>query len=386
MKHKYSQTCWSVKALLFVGLLLSQPGIAIGEQTLHYTYDELGRLTFVEDSLNGNRDYDYDAAGNRTTVAIGNSSDDINAPQPPDAPTGLVLNGPFSQSGGYSFSWSAVSGADHYEIQLTDGTRLTTTATSGDTAGPAAEWVRAVNDAGASGLAYFGESNAPPATPTNLHLERRTDDLYYFSWSPVDGATHYEVQMESGTLLSISNNGSSSEEPAVWVRAVNVTGASANVEFGPVDIHQPWAPTGLTYIQTSSGYRFTWDAPQGADSYLIRLRNGATYTTTNTHWDAGSLADSVKAVNEGGESLAAYFYYLATPTGLTTRGPLSPYGGGYEFLWNAVEGATHYEIRLRDGSRYTTTSTTHSTAGEYLADWVRAHGDGAISAPAYFGN
>ena len=48
---------------------------AIQSKTIRYTYDALGRLTFVEDSQNGNRDYDYDAAGNRTQVATGVSSD-----------------------------------------------------------------------------------------------------------------------------------------------------------------------------------------------------------------------------------------------------------------------------------------------------------------------
>lgn len=41
-----------------------------------FTYDALGRLTFVNDSRAGmNRDYDYDAAGNRTNVSVGTSSD-----------------------------------------------------------------------------------------------------------------------------------------------------------------------------------------------------------------------------------------------------------------------------------------------------------------------
>lgn len=36
-----------------------------------YTYDALGRLTKVEDPQNGNVDYKYDAAGNRTNVTRG---------------------------------------------------------------------------------------------------------------------------------------------------------------------------------------------------------------------------------------------------------------------------------------------------------------------------
>lgn len=45
--------------------------IYAGPQSIKYKYDELGRLTFVEDNVNGNRDYDYDAAGNRTALNVG---------------------------------------------------------------------------------------------------------------------------------------------------------------------------------------------------------------------------------------------------------------------------------------------------------------------------
>ncbi|WP_016955454.1 Ig-like domain-containing protein [Catenovulum agarivorans] len=43
------------------------------EPNLIYQYDTLGRLTLVEDSIIGNKSYDYDPAGNRKTVT-GNSS------------------------------------------------------------------------------------------------------------------------------------------------------------------------------------------------------------------------------------------------------------------------------------------------------------------------
>lgn len=43
-----------------------------------YIYDALGRLTFVYDNINGNRDYDYDAAGNRTTLNEGPLQDQPN--------------------------------------------------------------------------------------------------------------------------------------------------------------------------------------------------------------------------------------------------------------------------------------------------------------------
>jgi YD repeat-containing protein len=60
-------------------------------KVLGYEYDALGRLTFTKDSVNGNRDYDYDAAGNRLLVRTGVASDD--AAEPVDPASLLTITG-----------------------------------------------------------------------------------------------------------------------------------------------------------------------------------------------------------------------------------------------------------------------------------------------------
>lgn len=64
-------------------LILFFGSIAIADQVVEYNYDSQGRLTFVKDSVNGNRDYDYDSAGNRLIVKIGS---DIDTPKYPPSP------------------------------------------------------------------------------------------------------------------------------------------------------------------------------------------------------------------------------------------------------------------------------------------------------------
>lgn len=59
--------------------LLSLLGIFVAstpaaQQTLDYTYDALGRLVTVNDTVNEDRNYYYDAAGNRISVTVGSSS------------------------------------------------------------------------------------------------------------------------------------------------------------------------------------------------------------------------------------------------------------------------------------------------------------------------
>jgi YD repeat-containing protein len=87
-----------------------------GPKTLRYQYDALGRLTFTEDSVNGNRDYDYDKAGNRLLVTTATPNDASAEPGSPPPPTGLSVSGPFSQGGGYTGRWSASVGASYYLI------------------------------------------------------------------------------------------------------------------------------------------------------------------------------------------------------------------------------------------------------------------------------
>lgn len=54
---------------IFIVLALSSVN-AVSEQVVDFHYDTQGRLTFVEDTANKNRDYNYDAAGNRVSVRL----------------------------------------------------------------------------------------------------------------------------------------------------------------------------------------------------------------------------------------------------------------------------------------------------------------------------
>lgn len=80
MKPMYVSRSWqrwlAVWSLCQIGLV----GTLLASNTITYAYDALGRLTFVSDPVNGNRDYDYDKAGNRLNVATGTASDSASEP------------------------------------------------------------------------------------------------------------------------------------------------------------------------------------------------------------------------------------------------------------------------------------------------------------------
>jgi YD repeat-containing protein len=101
-------------------------------KTTEYEYDALGRLTFVKDSQNGNRDYDYDSAGNRLNVAVGTANDAASEPAssnysgpappvvpPPAQPTNLTKN--YIADCAWRTSWTLSSGATSYNLRSTSG-------------------------------------------------------------------------------------------------------------------------------------------------------------------------------------------------------------------------------------------------------------------------
>ncbi|MES2824206.1 MAG: hypothetical protein V4732_11440 [Pseudomonadota bacterium] len=91
-------------------------------KTSTYSYDELGRLTFVSDPANGNRDFDYDNAGNRILVSTKTLNDSTAEP-------GLVIlpapANPYSSliaSCAWRATWTLVSGAAKYLVKDTSNT------------------------------------------------------------------------------------------------------------------------------------------------------------------------------------------------------------------------------------------------------------------------
>ncbi|MES1195924.1 MAG: hypothetical protein ABUL58_03170 [Steroidobacter sp.] len=164
--------------VLLLPVLLAAGGYAFGANTIKYTYDALGRLTFVNDTINGNRDYDYDKAGNRLFVAVGTATDATaepgnqppppSQPPPPPPPVPAAPTGLFStQNSNCSWlaSWSASQYATSYIFRDASGNhQLTVTTTSvvygfsSCSISPPTEkpkWVQACNASGCSAKSNF---------------------------------------------------------------------------------------------------------------------------------------------------------------------------------------------------------------------------------------
>jgi len=153
---------------LTLGMICTCVGAALAApKTLNYTYDALGRLTFVVDTQNGNRDYDYDRAGNRLLVTVGSATDTANEPALPPliaTPTALAMVGVSYCT--WRATWNAVPGATSYSVTDTLGTVRTTIYTNmgipwstncpnGSSNDNKPVFMKACNASGCSAYAFF---------------------------------------------------------------------------------------------------------------------------------------------------------------------------------------------------------------------------------------
>ncbi len=122
------------------------PAIAASaEVVIEYQYDAQGRVTFVKDGTNGNRDYDYDAAGNRTQTSVGQAQDDPVLPPAPPAPTGLSCS--LIAPNVYRAQWTG--SATYFIVRSTASTNPERQTSSNsfviDQSGATCSWVKACN-------------------------------------------------------------------------------------------------------------------------------------------------------------------------------------------------------------------------------------------------
>lgn len=116
------------RCLCVLAIFLSSEHTVAQSKNTKYVYDALGRLTFVEDSQNGNRDYDYDPAGNRTEVAVGNDGE-IAVPATPTGFRARLVNSRYSI---YEMQWDSVPHSTYYLLTIASSPRreVKVTATS----------------------------------------------------------------------------------------------------------------------------------------------------------------------------------------------------------------------------------------------------------------
>jgi YD repeat-containing protein len=154
-----------IAGALVLGLSAGKIGAAT---TLTFTYDALGRLTYVVDPVNGNRDYDYDKMGNRLNVATSTASDAASEPPPPSPPGAPNPPTNLSQTLMYDCNWiaqwSPPGGQTSYQFKdsrnpertvLGGNTSTGVVCDQGNPSSNKAVYIKACNATACSTAAYF---------------------------------------------------------------------------------------------------------------------------------------------------------------------------------------------------------------------------------------
>lgn len=381
------------------GMLLALLMQAAASDTLKYTYDALGRLTFVEDPANGNRDYDYDAAGNRILVSVGTGDDAASDPATaaPSAPAELT-HPANNSSGSYSVTWGEAAGhVTTYELWQADNpafsgaTRIFGGLALGQTVtgridGTYYYRVRACNG---SACGPFRDSTSGtrvlliPGVPATMSVPALVipPNSYRVFWgTPAGSIARYEVEQHANSTFTALLSSwqrvppDTSIEPVASVegtfyfrvRACNDSGCGdfRNGDNAVVILRPPVTPTGLRMQLVSfCTWGANWNAVANAVNYKVTDSHGVVTTwnfpTASILWSstcpppAGVSPDSnkpvfVRACNAAGCSSDASFDGQATPPPSPPRSityPLSSSNGSFTVSWESSPSVvTTYEL------------------------------------------
>ena len=233
--------------------------------------------------------------------------------------------------------------------------------------------------------------SGPLPAPTNLSVTM-VNGKPYLTWTAVDGAVSYNIHRKASSsysLIGSSTTASYVDEKSVTVgktyyykvRAVDASGTLGTLsDYVAITIPEAAsipAPTGVTAEVVDSRPIIRWNAVNGATHYNVyRESDIKTYVLAgiavdtvfndNNVIEPGKYSYKIQAVNDETTSefsavvsVDVYGDELDAPTGVTaTIVDFKPV-----ITWNAVPGATHYEVyREGDIKTYTLVASVTETS------------------------
>ena len=322
----------------------------------------------------------------------------------PDAPVAPVVScvaGSASVSG-FSVSWAAVDGAAKYQVRLDGGSWLTPDSSTGhafsdlSAGGSYSVEVQAGNGGGWSADGAATCFTLPVAPVVVCVAGSASVSGFSVSWDAVTGASRYQVRLDAGGWLT---PGSSTGHAftgltaggtySVEVQAGNGGGWSAGGAATCQTL--PDAPQNLECSnETASGFSVSWEAVEGADKYQARVGGDGAWEETTaaavefSDLDAGgSYSVEVQAGNDGGWGASGTVSCSTLPDApVVSCVAGSASVSGFSVSWDAVTGATRYQIRLDGGGWLTPDSPTghgysgFSAGGSYSVEVQAGNGVG----------
>jgi YD repeat-containing protein len=298
-----------------------------------------------------------------------------------------------STTGAYTVSWTAVPGASSYRLdEQASGGAWTTVqtanslawSTSGRTPGAYSyRMAPCASSCGPPGVSGTVAVSLPPPAPTAISVPATSTGNIAIGWSTAMYATSYTLEQSfnggafaaiySGASNSYAYTATSTGAYTYRVKACDAAGCSG---YGPsgsstITIPPASAPSlSVPATNNSGAYTVSWSAVPGATNYQAEQQvNGGAFSVIQgsgaTSWSTsgqgnGTYGYRVIACNGGGcgpySATANVVVALvpAVPTGLHTT-LVNVSKGLVTLAWNAVSGATDYQIKFTS----TGTSGTH---------------------------
>ena len=301
------------------------------------------------------------------------------------------------------FSWTAVPGATSYDIEFDAGL-----GSASLTNVPSVSYQKALIAAyvgshtwqvRANNGTTNGQWSQPrtfivagiPGIPTTINPAAEASVTYEiasnFTWNTVLYATSYQIQFDSESPLTVTNNSYSRTFSTLgshsWkVKAINAAGESSwsnasnfTVVLGIPTLSSP-ANNSSSYVGSTAS--FSWSSVAGATSYDLEFDSGlGTVTLSNvtgistnvalipTH--AGIHTWHVRAKNgstDGAWSATRNFTVIGIPLAPTTTSPVNGatiyYDAATSFTWNASQNATSYRIQFDLETPITVSGTSYT--------------------------
>ena len=292
----------------------------------------------------------------------------------PDMPAGIQGQ---STEDSVTVKWDAVSDATGYDIQF-NGSTYGTIAPSRTFTGlrENTEYAYKVRSKNADGVSEYGPERkvrTTPKAPTNP-IASSDESSVTVTWEPVAGASGYDLEID-GKVYNVKGTSYrvTGLKPDTYysyrIRANNTDGSSSYSRAKTLKTtSMPPETVKETRSQTSITLR--WDRVSGASNYDL-LFNGTTYRVTDTSKTISGLTANT-----------SYNYQIRVNTtdGSSSYSPVKtvktlPYApaayptvkavaaaDAVTLTWNAVPGATEYELYF-NGKTYTVTGTSHRVTG-----------------------
>ncbi len=273
--------------------------------------------------------------------------------------------------------WDAVSDATGYDIQF-NGSTYGTTAPSRTFTGlrENTEYAYRVRSKNADGVSEYGPEKkvrTTPKAPTNP-IASSDEESVTVSWASVAGATSYDLEID-GKVYRV--NGTSHRVTGLKpntsysyrIRANNADGSSSYSRAKTLRTTS-MPPETVKETRSQTTITLKWDMVSGASNYDL-LFNGTTYRVTGTSKTISGLTANTSynyqiRVNttDGSSSYSPVKTVKTLPYAPATypTAKATAAADAVTLTWNAVPGATEYELYF-DGKTYTVTETSHKVTG-----------------------